>query len=180
MELPIGSLIGSLTSSTFMLWVNSQPGGSWVRAFDFGTNDPNIYMCLGPRWWFMDDMYFAITTTGADNQSVVQPTGFDLPTGWHHVAVTIDAVNRTIILYYDGEELARTTQCHTDAQGSGQYHQQLARQVARSPTMRTIWVLWMISASTTMHCRRPRSRRLCWVTHDLPGILGRRTARQWM
>jgi hypothetical protein len=64
-------------------------------------------MCLGPRWWFMDDMYFAITTEGAANQSLVQPTGFDIETGWHHVAVTIDADRQTMILYYDGEELAR-------------------------------------------------------------------------
>ncbi|MFC1604330.1 LamG-like jellyroll fold domain-containing protein [Planctomycetota bacterium] len=106
-ELPIGSAIGSLTNSTFAIWLDSQPGGSWARAFDFGTDNPNVYMCLGPRWWFMDDMYFAITTEGADNQSLVQPTGFDIETGWHHVAVTIDAEKATIILYYDGEELAR-------------------------------------------------------------------------
>ena len=106
-ELPIGSVIGSLRSSTFAVWLDSQPGGSWVRAFDFGTDDPNFYMCLGPRWWFMDDMYFAITTEGTANQSLVQPTGFDIETGWHHVAVTIDAEKTTMILYYDGEELAR-------------------------------------------------------------------------
>jgi hypothetical protein len=107
-ELPIGSLINSLTSSTFMMWVDSLPGGSWVRAFDF-NNDIDAYMCLGPRWWFMDDMYFAITTDGAANQSVVQTTAFDLPTGWHHVAVTIDAEADTMILYYDGAEIGNTS-----------------------------------------------------------------------
>jgi hypothetical protein len=107
-ELPIGSLINSLTSSSFMMWVDSLPGGSWVRAFDF-NNGLNTYMCLGPRWWFMDDMYFAITTDGEANQTLVQPTGFDLPTGWHHVAVTINAETDTMILYYDGEELASNT-----------------------------------------------------------------------
>jgi len=106
-ELPIGSVIGSLTNSTFAIWLDSQPGGQWARAFDFGTDDLNVYMCLGPRWWFMDDMYFAITTEGVDNQSLVQPVGFDIETGWHHVAVTIDADRQTMILYYDGEELAR-------------------------------------------------------------------------
>jgi regulation of enolase protein 1 (concanavalin A-like superfamily) len=108
-ELPIGSLIGQLSNSTFMLWLDSEAGGSWVRAFDFGTEDPNVYMCLGPRWWFMDDMYFAITTSGEDNQILVQPTGFDIESGWQHVAVTIDADAGTIILYYNGEELARNT-----------------------------------------------------------------------
>jgi hypothetical protein len=72
-------------------------------------DDPNVYMVLGPRWWFMDDMYFAITTTGADNQILVQPTGFDIETGWQHVAVTINADTSTIILYYNGTELARNT-----------------------------------------------------------------------
>jgi hypothetical protein len=106
-ELPIGSVISSLTNCTFTIWLDSEPGGSWVRAFDFGTNDPNVYMCLGPRWWFMDDMYFAITTEGAAGQILVQPTGFDIETGWHHVSVTIDADRQIMILYYDGEELAR-------------------------------------------------------------------------
>ena len=106
-NLPIGSVIGSLNSSTFMLWVDSRPGGSFARAFDF-NNGLDVFMCLGPRWWFMDDMYFAITTDGAANQTLVQPTGFDIETGWHHVAVTIDTDTGTMILYYDGEELART------------------------------------------------------------------------
>jgi hypothetical protein len=105
-ELPIGSVIGSLTNSTFAIWLDSQPGGSWARAFDFGTDDPNVYMCLGPRWWFMDDMYFAITTEGAANQNLVQPVGFDIDTGWHHVTVTIDTDRKTTTLYYDGEVLA--------------------------------------------------------------------------
>jgi hypothetical protein len=106
-ELPIGSVISSLTSSSFLLWVDSRPGGSFARAFDF-NNGQDVFMCLGPRWWFMDDMYFAITTDGAANQFLVQPTGFDIETGWHHIAVTIDADTDTMILYYDGLELART------------------------------------------------------------------------
>ena len=107
-DLPIGSVIGSLTNSTFAIWLDSQPGGQWARAFDF-NNDQNAYMCLGPRWWFMDDMYFALTTDGAANQSLVQPTGFDIETGWHHIAVTINANASITTLYYDGEELARNS-----------------------------------------------------------------------
>ena len=117
-ELPIGSVIGQLSNSTFMAWLDSQPGGSWVRAFDF-NNGLNAYMCLGPRWWFMDDMYFAITTNGAANQILVQPTGFDIETGWQHVAVTINADNNTIILYYNGVELARNTTAGLSPQDLG-------------------------------------------------------------
>jgi len=107
-ELPIGSVIGSLTNSTFAIWLDSQIGGSWARAFDF-NNDEDVYMCLGPRAWFFDDMYFAIATEGADNQVLVQPVGFDIETGWHHVAVTINANASITTLYYDGEELARNS-----------------------------------------------------------------------
>jgi len=118
-DLPIGSVIGSLTNSTFMVWLDSEPGGSWVRAFDFGTDDPNVYMCLGPRWWFMDDMYFAITTSGFGGQTLVQPTAFDIETGWQHVAVTIDADNDTMILYYNGTELARNASATLSPQDLG-------------------------------------------------------------
>jgi hypothetical protein len=107
-ELPIGSVIGSLTNSTFTIWVDSKAGGSFARAFDF-NNGMDAYMCLGPRWWFMDDMYFAITTGGEASQSLVQPTGFDIETGWHHVAVTINANINISTLYYDGEELANNS-----------------------------------------------------------------------
>ena len=46
--LPIGSLLSTLTNSTFTVWVNfSDAGGAWQRVFDFGTDDTN-YMFLTP------------------------------------------------------------------------------------------------------------------------------------
>jgi hypothetical protein len=109
-ELPLtlGQALSSLTSSTLAIWVDSQPGGPWQRIFDFGK-DRTVYMCLTPRWWFMDETYFHITTSGFDGEVRVWSVGFDLPSGWHHLAVTIDAKAGTIILYYDGSELARAT-----------------------------------------------------------------------
>jgi uncharacterized protein (DUF427 family) len=106
-ELPIGSVINSLTNSTFATWVDSQPGGPWQRIFDFG-NDPNVYMCLIPRAWFMDPMRFAITTGGGTAEIQVNaPEAIE--TGWHHVAVTINARTRVIQLYLDGQVIASTT-----------------------------------------------------------------------
>ena len=49
-DLPIGSLISSLTNSTFATWVDfSNEGGAWQRIFDFGTGT-TFYMFLTPRW----------------------------------------------------------------------------------------------------------------------------------
>ncbi len=106
-DLPIDSTIGSLTNSTFAIWADSRPGGSWQRIFDFG-NDLDVYMCLIPRVWFMDPMRFAITTSGVTGE--VQVTAAEsIPDGWHHVAVTINAETNTIVLYLDGEEIADYT-----------------------------------------------------------------------
>ncbi|UCG56702.1 MAG: hypothetical protein JSU70_17780 [Phycisphaerales bacterium] len=106
-ELPIGSVIGSLTNSTFMTWVDSQPGGPWQRIFDFG-NDPNSYMCLIPRIWFMDPMRFAITTEGGGGE-IQADAPAAIESGWHHVAVTISADDRTAQVYLDGVVVATNT-----------------------------------------------------------------------
>jgi hypothetical protein len=106
-DLPIDSLISSLTNSTFMTWVdfNSTAGGAWQRIFDFG-NDPNVYMFLTPRTETSGPMRFAIKKTGGE-QLVDAPS--TLASGWHHVAVTIDADNNTISLYVDGEFVGQNT-----------------------------------------------------------------------
>jgi len=112
-ELPIGDLIGSLTNSSFMTWANfSNSGGAWQRIFDFG-NDPNVHMFLTPRIFYINPMRFAITKTGggygigADGECTDDTA--TLPSGWHHVAVTIDATTGTVVLYLDGEEQKRNT-----------------------------------------------------------------------
>jgi hypothetical protein len=103
-ELDTGSLISSLTNSTFTIWADSLPGGPWQRIFDF-SNGTDVYMCLIPRVWFMDPMRFAITTDGVAGEfQVTAPDS--IPDGWHHVAVTIDADSSAIIIYLDGENIA--------------------------------------------------------------------------
>ncbi len=106
--LPIGPVIESVTSSSFTIWVNfSNAGGAWQRIFDFGS-DTTVNMFLTPRTGSNGPMRFAITTggSGAEEQATAPDT---LPGGWHHVAVTINANIRTIVLYLDGEIVARTT-----------------------------------------------------------------------
>jgi len=104
-DLPIGPLIGSADSITVATWARFlNTGGSWQRIFDFGT-DTNAYMFLSPRTGTSGAMRFAITTGGSAAESVLNsPT--TLPTGWHHVAVTIDGPTRAMRLYLDGAVVA--------------------------------------------------------------------------
>jgi hypothetical protein len=105
-QLPIGSLISSLTNSTFSTWVNWSGTGTWIRIFDFGSGT-TAYMCLTPR---TDTglMCFAITNAGntAEDRATAPQV---LATGWHHVAVTIDAAGKTHRLYLDGQAVATKT-----------------------------------------------------------------------
>jgi hypothetical protein len=106
-DLPIGSLIGSLGNSTFAAWVNwSGTGGDWQRIFDFGTGE-QVNMFLTPSTWLLNSV-FVITTGGiaAEDRSYTVTV---LPTGWHHVAVTIDADNKIHCLHLDGELVAKNT-----------------------------------------------------------------------
>jgi serine/threonine protein kinase len=108
-ELPIGSLISSLTNSTFATRVNfSNAGGAWQRIFDFGSGT-TVYMFLTPNNEYTDTMRFAITVAGntAEDQATAPTT---LASGWHHVAVTIDTDNGIITLYLDGSVVAQNTQ----------------------------------------------------------------------
>ena len=99
--LPIGDDINSMTNSTFMTWADfSNDGGAWQRIFDFG-NDVNEYMFLSPRIGTDGVMRFALTITSFNDEDMVDAPN-TLASGWHHVAVTIDADNDILSLYLDG------------------------------------------------------------------------------
>jgi hypothetical protein len=107
-ELPIGPLISSLTNSTFTIWVDfSNEGGSWQRIWDFGTGTI-VNMFLTPRMGTDGTMRFAITidTYNDEDQTTALET---LPSGWHHVALTIDPEKNIHSLYLDGELVAQNT-----------------------------------------------------------------------
>ncbi|MBL7144343.1 MAG: LamG domain-containing protein [Phycisphaerae bacterium] len=107
-ELPIGSLISSLTNSTFTIWVDfSNEGGAWQRILDFGTGTI-VNMFITPRMGTDGTMRFAITidTYNDEDQTTAQET---LPSGWHHVALTINPDENIHSLYLDGELAAQNT-----------------------------------------------------------------------
>jgi len=98
-DLPIGSLIQSLSSTTVATWANWSGTGSWQRLFDFGI-DTDIYMFVTPNSG-SGTLRFAITTTSGTGESIVEASP-GLTEGWHHVAVTIDGATAEMGLYLDG------------------------------------------------------------------------------
>jgi hypothetical protein len=105
-QLPIGSTINALTDSTFTTWVNWSGVGVWTRVFDFGSGT-NSYMFLTPRT-DTGFMRFAITNAGNTAEDMTTAPQV-LATGWHHVAVTIDAASKSHLLYLDGQVVATKT-----------------------------------------------------------------------
>ena len=105
-DLPIGSLLGSLSDITVATWVDfSNEGGNWQRIFDFGTSSSAGYMFLCPRTGAAGPIRFAITPTAGGGESFVD-TSSTLPSGWHHVAAVIDSATMTMSVYVDGAEAA--------------------------------------------------------------------------
>jgi hypothetical protein len=118
-ELPIGSLIGSLTDITITTWaILTESNASWQRILDFGTSSSAGYMFLCPRTGTNGPVRFAITPTGGAEESVVESTS-PLTSGWHHVGVTIDSATMTISVYIDGA-LAASAPTATLPQDLGQ------------------------------------------------------------
>ncbi|MDI6450285.1 LamG-like jellyroll fold domain-containing protein [Anaerobaca lacustris] len=106
-ELPIGPVMGTLSSATVATWVDfSGTSGAWQRIFDFGTSSTAGYMFLCPRTGTSGPIRFAITPAGGAGESIVE-TPRSVPTdGWHHVAVVIDSATMTVQVYVDGEAAA--------------------------------------------------------------------------
>jgi len=106
-SLPIGEVINGLTDCTISGWTNWSGSGSiWQRVFDFGAGE-SVNMFLTPNA-SGDVMRFAMTDTGYWDEDQATASSA-LPTGWHHVAVTIDPNHTTHLLYLDGEVVAQNT-----------------------------------------------------------------------
>ncbi len=103
-RLPIGPAIASMSDITVATWANfANLGGAWQRLWDFGMND-QIYMFVTPRIGTNGQLRFAITTDTVPEANITGPA--TLPSGWHHVAVTIDSASMTMKLYQDGKLVA--------------------------------------------------------------------------
>jgi len=106
-DLPIGSLLSTLSDITITMWVNSTgTGGDWQRVFDFGTSTTN-YMFLSSHQTATGPMTFGIRTTTSTETRVTAPAR--LPTGWHHVAISIDSATMGATLYLDGVVVGTNT-----------------------------------------------------------------------
>jgi regulation of enolase protein 1 (concanavalin A-like superfamily) len=103
-ELPLGSLISTLSDMTITMYANfANAGGAWQRIFDFGSGTTS-YMFLSPRIGATGPMRFAILASGGAEQQLTAP--MTLPSGWHHVAVVIDSATGTMRLHLDGAVVA--------------------------------------------------------------------------
>lgn len=106
-QLPVGSTIAACNSITISTWINlSVSDNTEQRIFDFGNGNESGYMYLTPDNG--TTMIFYIRTNAADFTSQVDAPDV-LPTGWHHVAVTIDSTTMMIELYLDSEMIASGT-----------------------------------------------------------------------
>jgi hypothetical protein len=124
-DLPIGSVINTLTECTITAWVNwSGDGNAWQRIFDFGSppasadEDPQVYMFLTGNTGG-GSIRFAMTVAGNSDEDQATASGV-LPSRWHHVAVTIDPGNTTHTLYLDGKLVAQNTEARYTPSDLGQ------------------------------------------------------------
>jgi hypothetical protein len=117
-ELPIGSVINTLTEATFATWVNFyNSGGGWQRVFDFGSST-NVNMFVTPAVGTVGNLRFALTIAGNGAEDQVNAPSI-LPTDWHHLAVTVSGSATTIIMYLDGTEVGRNTNAVNNVSSMG-------------------------------------------------------------
>ena len=101
-EMPIGSLLGSLSDITIATWVKmSDSSIAWQRLMDCGNSSSTGYMFLCPRTNTSGPVRFCITPTGGTGESFVD-TSSELSAGWHHLAASIDSATMTMSVYIDG------------------------------------------------------------------------------
>jgi hypothetical protein len=114
-DLYIGQLFPTLDECTFSIWVNwagrpDPTAGGWQRIIDFGTGQANyIYLCpsTGATNMAMRVALVANNSRWDEFDASIGP----LPTGWHHVAVTVSDSTSTMIMYVDGELVGSKTNC---------------------------------------------------------------------
>jgi hypothetical protein len=115
-SVPAGSVISTLTNSTFAIWVNwlgNEGDRRHQRFFSFGTELANS-LYLAPRISSSVPTHFQISSGG-----VTQFVGYGgnaahsgsaiSANDWHHLAVTINADEDTFLLYVDGQQVGQLT-----------------------------------------------------------------------
>jgi arabinan endo-1,5-alpha-L-arabinosidase len=101
-ELPIGSLVASLTQATISFWINVLPPPAFQDfprpVFIFTDNGITRYLYFIPPHEAPKEL--TITDSGGENaQTVLLPPGN--PEGWTHFAITLDGT--TAQVFYNGQ-----------------------------------------------------------------------------
>ncbi len=113
--IPVGSVISTLTNSTFAIWVNwegTEGSRRHQRFFSFGTGSNN-YMQFAPRISSSSPTHFAINTADEDEFFIgyggnAAQSGSVIPgNDWHHLAVTINADDDIFLLYLNGQQVGQ-------------------------------------------------------------------------
>ncbi len=94
-------IVSNLENFTFETWVKWDGGDTRQRIFEFGYGN-NEYV------YFTADRFGIFRSSGRQEICLSSDCQQTLPVGsWHHIAVTLDIVNDTGIIYLDGNEIAR-------------------------------------------------------------------------
>jgi hypothetical protein len=94
------SAMGAGATITIACWVNITTARNWARLWDFNNSSTTGYMFLSPQEQTNGFVRFAITQTNNGGEQMISSAA-KLPTGWHHIAITLDAAS-TGTMYIDG------------------------------------------------------------------------------
>jgi hypothetical protein len=94
--------VANMKEMTISVWVNMRASTAWQRIFDFG-NGTDQYMYLTPNSG--TDMRFVMRNKG--EEEILSAPKLSI-SRWLHVTLSIS--DEAVVLYVDGEEVARSTE----------------------------------------------------------------------
>jgi hypothetical protein len=106
-SLPI-EVVSDLNDFTFETWVKWDGGDENQRIFEFGYgNNEYVYLTANR---------FGILRAGEETLCFNGDCSLTIPVGdWHHIAVSYDNINNTVVIYLDGDEITRSESFSNDA-----------------------------------------------------------------
>jgi len=118
-ELPVGELIGSLSSYTISTWICTPKTILPQPIFNFsrdengdGEDDVSLTLLVRPR---TDHIRFEMQASETSNLSI--STKCSVSREWHHLAVTWDAVDKSLRLFADGTLVGQRNNANSFAPG---------------------------------------------------------------
>ncbi len=110
-DLPNG-LLSSLTNATLEVWFTWDGGPQWTRLFDFGSTEEGVegepgtganFVMFTPDSSVGPDYPYATYNSGdIDTEVYCTPSSAISVAEQHHLALSLDAENKTFTLYIDG------------------------------------------------------------------------------